>query len=322
LKRQVGAAALAFGLIAAPALAQVILEPPGDEPSTLPAPTGEPETIPAPDARKPGTPAIWTIAKPNGGTITLFGSVHLLPVGMDWHTPALSAAMDNAETVVFETPLDGLETPDMRSYLQANIMNPPGVTLSSLLSADEKAAVDKAAREVGVPLSAMEAMRPWFVGLQLGVLFVVNQGFDPNSGVDKKVEAEAKAKGKRLDHFETPKEQLSIFIDMPADQEKAFLVSTATDIFEHPDDLKEMVDAWYGGDVAALDRLMNASLEAYPDLAKVILHDRNARWVGKITGTYLADSDDYLIVVGAAHLAGEHGVPAMLRARGIVVEGP
>jgi uncharacterized protein YbaP (TraB family) len=324
LTRRLGAVALAMGLSGMPAMAQspAVIEPPAEAPATLPVPAGEPESLPAPDAREVGTPAIWTITKPGGGTITLFGSVHLLPRGMDWHTPALSAALERADTVVFETPLDGMESPEMASYLQAHIMNPPGVTLSSLLSADEKAQVEAAARQVGVSVTALEAMRPWFVALQMGVLFVVNQGFDPNSGVDKKVEAEAKAKGKQLDHFETTKEQLAIFTDMTPDQEKAFLLSTAKDIIQNPGDLSDMVEAWYGGDVAGLDRLMNASLEAYPDLAKVILHDRNARWVEKITGTYMGDGKTYLIVVGAAHLAGSHGVPEMLRARGISVDGP
>lgn len=324
LKRHFGAAVLALCLVAAPAIAEapVTIDPPKDQPATLPTPAGEPETLQPPGARKAGTPAIWRIAKPNGGTITLFGSVHLLPLGLDWHTPALNAALESAEAVVFETPLDGMDTPQAMSYLQSQMMNPPGVTLSSLLQPADKARVQQAAAAVGVPFSSLEAMRPWFVGLQLGVLFVVNQGFDPNSGVDKKVEAEAKAKGKRLDHFETTEEQLGIFTKMTPAQELGFLVSSASDILDNPDELSEMVDAWYAGDVAALDRLMNASLEAYPGLAKLILYDRNARWVEKIASTYMADSDDYLVVVGTAHLAGKEGVPELLRARGITVEGP
>lgn len=324
LKRHLGVVALMLGLACAPALAEapVSVDPPKDQPATMPVPTGEPATLPAPDARKAGTPAIWTIAKPNGGTITLFGSVHLLPVGLDWHTPALTAALDNAETVVFETPLAGMESPEAMAFLQSNMMNPPGVTLSSLLEPADKTKVEQAAAAVGVPFTMLEAMRPWIVGLQLGVQFVVNKGFDPNSGVDKKVEAEAKAKGKRLDSFETTQEQLEIFTKMTTDQEVAFLVSTAGDILENPDELTEMIDAWYAGDVPSIDRLMNSSLELYPELAKVILHDRNDRWVEKITGTYMNDGEDYLIVVGAAHLAGEHGVPELLRARGIAVDGP
>ena len=45
-------------------------------------------------AAKKDEPAIWTIQKPNGTTITFFGSVHLLPDGEGWRTKALLVAYD------------------------------------------------------------------------------------------------------------------------------------------------------------------------------------------------------------------------------------
>ncbi|MCC6921389.1 MAG: TraB/GumN family protein [Alphaproteobacteria bacterium] len=326
LARGCAAALLVLGALAVPAWAEapVTLDPPKDAPVTLPAPVGEPETIPLPGETvpKPGTPAIWHVTKPNGGTITLFGSVHLLPAGRDWHTPALNAALDQAETVVFETPLDAMNSPETMAYLQKHIMNPPGVTLSTLLSPEDKAVVEKAAGEVGAPFGMMEGFRPWFASLQLAVLYAVHDGFDPNSGVDKKVEADAKAKGKKLDYFETTQEQLDFFVTMPSAQELEFLLSTAKDILERPNELRDMVEAWFAGDVAKLSETINGGLEETPDIAKLILYDRNVRWVEKITSTYMADGNDYLIVVGAGHLIGDKGVPALLRAKGLKVEGP
>ncbi len=280
-----------------------------------------PAPSPAADV-KPGNPAIWTIEKPNGGTITLFGSVHLLPNNQSWRTEAFTAALAKADVVVFETPIADMATPEMQQYLASNVMNPPGVTLSTLLNADEKATVEKAAATVGVPFASMEGFRPWFAGLQIALVMIMKQGFDPNSGIDKLVEAEAKTAGKALDYFETGIEQLNIFTTMPADQEKAFLVIGAKEITENPNGLKELVDAWAAGDVARIDLLMNAGIESMPELGKKLLEDRNARWVQKISSTYMADTKNYLIVVGAGHLAGGKSVPAMLRADGITVSGP
>ena len=80
--------------------------------------------------------------------------------------------------------MDAMNSPETMAYLQKHIMNPPGVTLSTLLGADDKALVERAANAVGAPFGMMEGFRPWFASLQLTVLFAVHEGFDPNSGVD------------------------------------------------------------------------------------------------------------------------------------------
>ena len=299
-----------FATVAAIALAS------GSALAQAPAPTA-----PAVEKRI-ATPAIWTIAKPGGGTITLFGSVHLLPPNLEWRTPALTEALAKADVVVFETPVADMATPELQAFLQQNMMNPPGVTLSTLLSADEKTKVEAAAAEVGAPFGMLEPFRPWMAALQLSIGFVMKQGFDPNSGVDKQVEAEAKTAGKALDYFETAREQLEIFTTLPADQEKAFLVIGATELVENPSMLKELVDSWATGDAARIDAIMNAGIESMPELGKKLLDDRNARWVDKISSVYMNDTKNYLIVVGAAHLAGAKGVQTMLREKGIEVAGP
>lgn len=280
-----------------------------------PAPTTTPEM-------KVATPAIWTIEKPNGGTITLFGSVHLLPPNLEWRTPAFTEAFAKADVVTFEMPLDEATSPEFVAYVQQNAMNPPGVTLTSLLTAEEKAKVEAAAAVVGAPFAMLDPFRPWMAAIQLSVGFVMKEGFDPNSGIDKKVEAEAKAAGKTLDSFETGKDQIDIFISLPPEQEKAFLVIGAAEMTDNPKMLTELLDSWAAGDTAKIDEIMNSGIEGMPELGKKLLEDRNTKWVEKIASTYMADSKNYLVVVGAGHLAGDKGVPAMLRARGITVSGP
>lgn len=304
-KRFAAAAAVSLAL-ATPAFAEAV---------SVPAPTMAP-------AIKDADPAIWTIAKPAGGTITLFGSVHLLPPGLVWRTKAFDEALARADVVVFEIPLAEMNELALQQYLAQNMMNPPGVTLSTLLTADEKARVEAAAKSVGASFAALEPFRPWMAALQISVAAVLKLGYDPNSGVDKLVEADAAKAGKALDYFETAREQLDMFITLPPEQEKAFLVSGATDMAKDPDMLNELVAAWAAGDAATIDRLMNEGLETDPALGKKLLEDRNARWVEKITSVYMNDTKNYLIVVGAGHLAGDKGVPHMLRAEGIEVAGP
>ena len=52
-----------------------------------------------------------------------------------------------------------------------------------------------------------------------------------------------------------------------------------------------------------------------------LLNNRHAKWLPQIE-TMIADGRSHVIVVGAAHLVGKDSVIAMLRAKGIKVEGP
>lgn len=267
-------------------------------------------------------PAIWTIEKENGTTITLFGSVHLLPSNEEWRTKALRAAYDKADVIVLETDLDQMQTSAMQAYLTEHALNAQGTTLSDLLTPDEKATVTKGAVKAGLGLAAMERFRPWFAALQLSVANALTQGYSPDRGVDQQIADMGKADDKAFDYFESAREQLDLFIELPEKEQVAFLVLGAQEVLDRPDELKKLVDAWLRGDVAGIDDLMNRGLEDSPVVAKALLADRNARWAKKIQDFYLKDRNSYLIVVGAGHLAGEGGVPELLRDAGVEVEGP
>jgi uncharacterized protein YbaP (TraB family) len=267
-------------------------------------------------------PAIWTIEKANGETITLFGSVHLLPEGKAWRTDSLAAAYAKADVIVLETDLEAVKERSFQTYITENSLNPSGVTLSSLLSAEEKNLVRKAAARAGVSLSQIERFRPWFAALQISVSYAAAQGFSPGNGVDMLIAEDGRRDDKAFDYLEAAREQLDLFIQLPLDEQVSFLVLGARELADRPDELKRLVDAWMAGDVEAIDRFMNAGLEDAPGVASALLDQRNERWVKKIREFYLKDKNSYLIVVGAGHLAGDDSVQAKLRDLGIEVEGP
>lgn len=273
-------------------------------------------------AAKKEEPAIWTIQKPNGTTVTFFGSVHLLPDGEGWRTKALVDAYEAADVIVLETDLSVMGTSEMQSYLAKHSMNEPGITLTKLLSAEQKATVVKGAEAAGMSFAAMDAYQPWFAALQMSVTYALTQGFNPDQGVDKRIESDGRSDGKAIAYFEKTREQLDLFIDLPLDEQIAFLVLGAQEILDRPDELKKLIDAWSRGDVNEIDDLMNRGLEGSPGVARALLADRNARWVKVIREFFLKDKNSYLIVVGAGHLAGDDSVISMLRNEGVEVEGP
>ena len=267
-------------------------------------------------------PAIWTVEKANGETITFFGSVHLLPEGEAWRTKSLAAAYAKADVIVMETDLEAVKTRDFQTYITDHATNPSGVTLTSLMTAEQKIIISKSAALAGLSLSQIERYRPWFAALQLSVMYAASQGFTPDQGVDMLIAQDGRRDDKAFDYFEGPREQLDLFIEMPEDEQIAFLLLGAREIIERPDELKRLIAAWMQGDVDAIDEFMNAGLEDAPNVATALLDARNDRWVKKIREFYLKDKNSYLIIVGAGHLAGDDSVQAKLRDLGIEVEGP
>ena len=79
------------------------------------------------------------------------------------------------------------------------------------------------------------------------------------------------------------------------------------------------IRAWLVGDMDTLDRLANAGLLANPSLRETLLTARNEAWLGPITAA-IDRGERPLVAVGAVHMAGDDGLPAMLAARGYRVE--
>src|SRR5258708_37640940 len=85
--------------------------------------------------------------------------------------------------------------------------------------------------------------------------------------------------------------------------------------------LGDMLAAYRRGDLAALEKTLNAVFDDFPALRKRILKDRHDKWLPQIENM-IADGRTHLIIVGAADLVGPDSVIVMLRAKGVKVEGP
>ena len=57
----------------------------------------------------------------------------------------------------------------------------------------------------------------------------------------------------------------------------------------------------------------------YPEMHDAILVARNERWVDQIV-EMLDSEEDILVIVGAAHLVGEDGVPDLLSKEGVRIK--
>lgn len=284
-----------------------------------PAQTVQPQSAkPAPQR---AAPAQWRLAD-DDNTITLFGTVHMLPPDFAWERSALEAALEQAEAVYLETNID----PEGQAALPAAMLragtNPPGVTLSGLLSAADRARLQTLAASLGVSVAALEDRRPWLAALSLSVAAVARAGHDPEAGADAWLRRRAQALGAELRYLETAEEQIAVFAGLSPQADRAFLTATLRQVEEDIAELGVLDRAWAAGDLATLEPMLVASLsEAGPEVYAAALTNRNVRWVEAIEAL-IAGDEDVVIGVGTAHLVGPDSVVAMLRAKGYAVEGP
>ncbi|RZJ04327.1 MAG: TraB/GumN family protein [Brevundimonas sp.] len=273
---------------------------------------------PAAVPRAPGAgPALWVI-KDADSTLYLFGTVHVLRPSTAWGSARVDAAFDSASEVYLEitNPDDQAAVVPLIQQYGLSLDRP----LSSRLTAEELADLNAAAQSMNTTAAQFEPMKPWLVALTLSVAPLVKAGYDPQSGVELILRARANAAGKPVKGLETIDEQIRILAGLSDDTQVAFLRSTL-DAFDHATvELDGLVAAWAAGDVVkirelGIDDLRDESEEVY----EALLVNRNTNWAGQIQGL-LEGSGTTFIAVGAAHLAGDDSVQAILAKRGVEVE--
>jgi uncharacterized protein YbaP (TraB family) len=264
-------------------------------------------------------PPVWTVHGKDC-VITLFGSVHILPKGLDWEPPALAAALKGADQLWFEIPIDPASEADAAALAQARALLPGDDSLSGHLSKAGQARLKAIAASLSLPADRLDRMQPWFVELVLSTSVYLRDGASADQGVEQQL-AQAAPQAERK-AFETPAQQIAMFADTPLAAQVASLEDTLNEITTDPQAYRRLLQAWLRGDDAAIYQHDIATLKHdAPALFEVLITERNAAWT-KVLAARLKGSGRVVVVVGVGHLLGPDGVPAKLRALGFKVDGP
>ncbi|HEX2208695.1 MAG TPA: TraB/GumN family protein [Longimicrobium sp.] len=263
---------------------------------------------------------LYRVEGASGATVYMLGSVHLMSADAYPLPQPVQNAYADAEQVYFETSLDSLMARQNEMAMRG--MYQEGKTLRSELPADLYAQVEAAApalAPLGLTMPVLDRMEPWLVALLFQTVEWQKVGLTPEHGVDMHFSGRAKRDGKPVGGFESVDFQMGLFDNMSAEEQVSFLRSVMEDMPRLNEEMRRLVAAWRAGDAEAIDAIMNESMDESPALYARLLTDRNAAWVPQIE-QMLRGSDDVLVVVGAAHLVGEHSVVEMLRQRGYTVD--
>lgn len=261
-------------------------------------------------------PAMWVI-KDADSTIYLFGTVHVLRPTTAWGSPKVDEAFNSADEVWFE-----ITNPDDQAAVMPLVLEhgmDPSRPLNTLLTADEYAKLSEAADSMGVPVQQLNVMRPWLVALSLAMAPLLKAGYDPQSGIEIVLRAQALEAGKPVKGLETIDEQIRILAGFPEESQLNFLRQSLESYENAGTELDEMVTAWAAGDVDQMTEFAHEMRDDDAGIYDAMLTRRNTNWAGQIE-TMLEGEGTVFIAVGAAHLAGDDSVQAILGKRGVTVE--
>ena len=265
-------------------------------------------------------PALWRVDGKHG-TVYILGSIHLLPLNVNWHSPDVNRAMKRADVFVFEVAIDSNTDNRVRQLIDTQGTLPPGQSLRGLLPPASQADYDKALAYLGLPLQAVDDKRPWLAKLMMyaSVLFKHHQLTD--TGVDKLVTGEAMALGKEVRTLETVDQQIELIKPSNPDVELQSFVMELHTIETEDAYVVSMTRAWEMGDAATIGEITDAIFAGYPEQRATLLTVRNQAWL-KTIEAMLNEHKTFFVTVGASHLVGDDGLPALLRAAGYKVDGP
>ncbi len=281
---------------------------------TLALPACAKQPAKAAAAANDADPALWVV-RDKDTTVYLFGTIHVLKPGLTWFDEAVKTAFDRSDEVKLEIVMPDPAT--MQGLVQATGVAAPGTPpLTRRLPEAKRAAFTKAVTDLGLPADALDRYKPWLAATQLSVAPLSKLGYSNSNGPEEVFSAAAKQARKPVTGLETPEQQLGFFGSLSDQAQLQFLESTVEELPKLDSTMASMVDDWARGDPDALAREMNEELKSSPEVAKVLLTDRNARWATWIKRR-MATPGTVFIAVGAGHLAGPESVQAHLAKLGV-----
>ncbi len=258
-------------------------------------------------------PALWEIADGKGATEGwMFGTIHALPDGTRWRSERLDTVVDQADMLVVEVA--NLENGEALSALfEQMAYDRPAGPIVERIDPDLRGEFEELLVEAKVRRGYFDPMESWAAALALAQ---VAQTAKAENGADRALLA---AFDKReVVELEGARGQLTIFDSLPEDEQRDLLNAVLEESRDYRGEIGALATAWLEGDTERLSQLTRRGILADPELVQVLLHDRNADWAAQIENL-LSARDKPLIAVGAGHLLGDHGLPALLEARGYTV---
>ncbi len=262
---------------------------------------------------EPAKPALWQVEGPNGEQAWLFGTIHALPEPVAWRSVKIEAALAGSDRLVLEVAAIGDAAEIARTF--ARLGQSFGLApLAMRLPPADRAELQADMAAAGLASGALDGLETWAAALALQQAVAAREGLDSANGIDR---ALVRGWTKPVEELEGAAAQLAIFDRLAEDDQRALLLTMLRG-GDAGAESERLARAWARGDMALIGRELEGDFLADPELREALLVGRNRAWVAKLEAALRQGARPF-VAVGAGHMAGPEGLPALLSAKGYKV---
>jgi hypothetical protein len=267
------------------------------------------------------------IARRNGQTIHLIGTLHVSDPRMDAIMQHLGPVASRSGRLYLESTIAEQEAFQASLASDTSKVFLDGPTLIDLMGEEDWQLLSAELRSRGMAPWMAAKMKPWFLSTLLAMPPCL--AADPSAihGLDRRLSDAAQAAGVDVASLENPEVLISLMDSAPLEQQISQLKAGLAAFGGGEDGLATVTEAYFAGkaplamEVLKQAYLMEspaeADLAAWDDVIALLLDQRNRAWIEVILAE---DAPLFTVAAGAGHLAGEQGLLKLLSDAGFSLE--
>lgn len=252
--------------------------------------------------------------------IYLMGTIHFGNSSMYPLDPQVVEAITQSDILVSEIEISPEAKAQAALAMQSSIMiQDPNQSLQKMIADSTYKQLGAKAQTLGLPLSALNRMQPWAIGMTLTVMQIKTLGINEEEGIENQV-LKIFGTEKPNQGLESPQSHVKIFSKLT--DHDGFLqasLKSQTDIVQ---EMNAMLNAWKCGDNSRMEQiLLDDAFNEINDtpFLRALMQDRNHHMTQAIIQDYIKSEKSAFVMVGGAHFFGKEGILELLSKKGYQV---